>query len=259
MNVGRASFGAIYGIFFLILFGIYKISCNCLGATYTRPKYDNQFLSCLKQEINPHTTIIVFDLHEVIFQKLIKSMVFNTIHLLPNGLYWYMFNPFFMKRLVELYIQTGIIECAVKELIKEYPDFEEFKEHFFVISNLIEPIWPMVDVAKKLKKQGYKLFILSNIGGDTFNKLGDKFPDILNIFDGAYYPSEQNCYSHKPQTKFYEEFKNYLNSLCINNKQIIFIDDLKQNLEAAIKMDIAGIHCTSVEQVDKMLGYLGAY
>ena len=103
----------------------------------------------------------------------------------------------------------------------------------------------MVDLIKQLKARGYKLYVLSNIGKETFAQLCVAYPEIGSCFDGAFTASAEHNYIHKPHLDFYERFKNYLKDIGQGHKQILFIDDLKKNLAAAASCNIAGVHYRS--------------
>ena len=82
--------------------------------------------------------------------------------------------------------------------------------------------------AIKMKKKGYKIYLLTNfpIGFHEFKKR----LSIMNLLDG--YVCSSDIHVIKPDPKIFE----YLfNKYKLNPKECLFIDDLKKNTDAALK------------------------
>jgi FMN phosphatase YigB (HAD superfamily) len=208
-----------------------------------------QYIACLDRKVNPQSTVLAFDLHEVVFNRLKMEIMMHVLTLMPRGMWWYACNYYFLKDIYRLRSEVVIEEAIFKKLIEQYPDLERFKQDFFDIANTVTPIEPMVEFIRYLKQQGYHLYVLSNIGEDTYKQLSEKYPDIVECFDGAYVPCDGNNYNHKPKKQFYQEFKDYLAREGHQDKQVLFIDDLEKNLRGALDCAIAGIHCTQTQYV----------
>jgi HAD superfamily hydrolase (TIGR01509 family) len=71
----------------------------------------------------------------------------------------------------------------------------------------------------------------------------------MSLFLGKYTPTVENKYHHKPQQEFYAEFKKYLIYQGQEGKQVIFIDDHDDNLEAATQAGFVSIKFKSAEQL----------
>lgn len=55
-----------------------------------------------------------------------------------------------------------------------------------------------------LKLMGYKIYLLSNIGGDYFEDLVTKMPpDLFKSFDGFYTTNPEDEYAMKPNPRIY--------------------------------------------------------
>lgn len=214
------------------------------------------YLSCLSQPINPQTTIFAFDLHDVVFRRNLAEVIWRTVGVTCRGMIFYALNPFFWYKARQHGAGREITENVYKKLTNEYPGLIRFQEDFYAVANAHRPIPEMIEIIDTLKESGYTLYILSNIGGETFEAFKAKYPKILGKFDGAYTPSVANNYNHKPNSSFFNEFKYYLALRGEINKQIIFIDDMKKNLDGALACSIAGVHCTSTRRVKNILEQL---
>ena len=93
------------------------------------------------------------------------------------------------------------------------------------------------------------MYVLSNIGRETYEQLSAYYPDISGCFDGAFTACAEMNYEHKPHPGFYEQFKKYITDQGQAHKQILFVDDLKQNLIAAALCNIAGVLFTSPKKL----------
>ncbi len=209
----------------------------------------NKYLK-LDKEISPNTTVFAFDLHEVIFSRSYSTIAYEVLRALKNGMVWYLFNPFFLFKAISVSRENRMFEDIYYTLCKDYPSLLKFEEDFFNISNTCcKPINKMVDTIKYLKSLGYNIFLLSNIGFNSYSNFKAKFPDIMSLFDGIYVPGPDNHYHCKPYKPYYLGFINYLKQLGLDNRQIIFIDDLTKNLDTALQVGISGIHCKDTDHV----------
>ncbi len=175
----------------------------------------------------------------------------QNLSLLSKGTWRYTFNPRLWYRFYKIRKNSAVAEDIFQKISMQYPGIAQFRNEFIRMTNHQRPIRSMIDLIKLLKKQGYTLFILSNIGKETFEQLAGIYPELLDYFDGAYTACADNNYLHKPHKGFYEEFKQYIVKQGHSDKQILFIDDLKKNLTAAAQCDIAGVHFTSPRRLLK--------
>jgi FMN phosphatase YigB (HAD superfamily) len=113
--------------------------------------------------------------------------------------------------------------------------------------NAFKPLDHMVNLLKRLKAKGYELHIVSNIGPRRFHSLQKRYPDIIAIFDKA--NINNGDVQHLIKKPSVEYFKRYLENCNLENKHIIFIDDKKQNVEAAARFGMQAIHFTSPEKL----------
>lgn len=244
----------------LILFYMgYTMLTQAKIGEQTKQENNIYYLGSITKPISPETTIFAFDLHDVLFVKKLGERVGCCLRTLPKGMVFYVLNPFFWYEVRKISNQTAIWEDFFYQLVEKYPGLSNFEQDFHDVANAYEPIAEMVDVISELKNKGYTLYILSNIGGKTFELFKKKFPDLFKYFCGAYTPCKENNYNCKPNITFYQEFKQFI-AHKDRDKQCIFIDDLEENLQAALasnkfdqKVIMGGIHCSSVDRVKKVL------
>lgn len=216
-------------------------------------KRHRKYLQCLSEQITPANTVIAFDLHEVLFDRSKLRIAAKSLKLVYKGMWRYLFNYRFLKTVARLRRELVVEEAIVNELIKIYPELAEFKPNFFEIANDVTLVEPMFDIIKQLKEKGYRLYVLSNIGRETYEQLYTRYKHVFDYFDGVYSPGPDNKYCHKPNANFYDQFKDFVKSKGDGDKQILFIDDIDKNLVGAFGCNIAGIHCTSTRHVHNVL------
>ena len=94
--------------------------------------------------------------------------------------------------------------------------------------NEMPPFPVMFDIVKRLKENGYKIYLLSNAGKD-FAVYSKNIP-ALTLFDGKFVSSDYLLL--KPEDAIYRKFFEVFG---LNPNECIFIDDVKANTEGAIK------------------------
>jgi HAD superfamily hydrolase (TIGR01509 family) len=214
-----------------------------------RRKKNAHYLQSLKDDVSPATTVIAFDLHNVVFKKQTRKIIVSCLKLFPQGTWRYTLNPRLWYRAYRIKATSDVAEDIFQKVADLYPGLSRFRDDFIQLTNAQRPIRSVVALIKELKRKGYKLYILSNIGRDTFIELAELHPDISSCFDGAFTSCAENNYSQKPHADFYEQFKAYLKQQGHEDKQILFIDDLKKNIAAAAQCNIAGVHYISSKRL----------
>lgn len=224
-----------------------------------RRRKKNAYLVDLIDVVTPQTTIIAFDLHNVVFKKQTRKIVMQGIRLLRQGTWRYTFSLRLWYRLYKLRSQSNVAEEIFQKIVHEYPGLARFRGDFIRLTNAQRPIPSVMAMIKELKIKGYSLYILSNIGGDTFDELSEIYPELGEYFNGAFIATAENNYLQKPHPEFYESFKRKIINDGHHGKQILFIDDLKKNLSAASRCNIAGIHFTSPKKLHRTFTRLGIF
>ena len=169
--------------------------------------------------------------------------------------------------------QLGVNESKFIEIYDKYePDFQKGKiseSNFWkkIYENLEIPepkskiLWStvlektykgndqVINIAKSLKKQGYKIGYLSNTeipALDFFNKQNYDFLDVsvFSCLEGYI----------KPEKEIYEII---LNRLGVQPEEVIFIDDKETNIEGGKKLGINTILFTNADSLIKELQNFG--
>ena len=181
---------------------------------------------------------------------MIKNIIFDIGNVLLD------FNP------IE-YVKTKISEEKVEEIYKsifqsdEWPMLdrgiiseEEAKRNIInrniengelinlVFENwydILMPIESSVNVLTQLKQSGYKVYYLSNFHLAAFEHV-TKNHDFFGSFDGGVVSYKEQLL--KPEKEIYEKIINKYN---LEPSQTVFVDDMKENVSAAIKSGLKGI------------------
>lgn len=109
----------------------------------------------------------------------------------------------------------------------------------------------VIDLIYKLKENGYKVYILSNISKQITDRMN--ISNVLNDIDG--YILSYEVHELKPHKSIYETLINKYN---INPEESLFIDDRNDNLEAANKIGIKG-HNVNKNDYNSILDLLREY
>lgn len=136
-----------------------------------------------------------------------------------------------------------------KNLTKRILDISLNPEH---LADITAPIPGMVQLAKQLKCNGYKLFLLSNLAQEHYEILQKHHPEIAQLFDGVIISAHVNML--KPHKKIYEHILTQYN---LKPQECIFIDNQQENVDAAQACGIDSITHKTVSQTKVYLNKLG--
>lgn len=139
----------------------------------------------------------------------------------------------------------------IKKLTKEHPELEgEIKlvlqDDWVKVHRLRED---MANYLISLKKQGYNIYILSNISIDSYEFVS-KY-DFFNYIDGGVYSYEVKV--SKPNELIY---KTLLQRYNLIPEETIFIDDSLKNIEMAQKIGINAIQHIDIDQTKRFINEL---
>ena len=132
------------------------------------------------------------------------------------------------------------IKEAESELIPKFPHYEKqikmyYKYHRKMLKGTFDE---SIKVLKKLKKQNYKCFVLSNWSAETFVGMKDDYP-FLNKFDDLLISGEHNM--KKPDIEIFELA---ISRFKLTPEKTVFIDDNLNNILAAKSLNFQTIHLT---------------
>lgn len=100
------------------------------------------------------------------------------------------------------------------------------------------PIEEGLDILRKVKQAGYRVYILSNFPQEWFDPIEQQY-DFFKLFDGGIISYRVG--QVKPEPAIYHTL---LNQYELLPHECLFIDDLPQNIEAGILCGIDGIVCS---------------
>ena len=174
---------------------------------------------------------------------MIRNVIFDIGNVLVSFHPVEYFYPVFGSKEWALYDQ-GILtkEEVEKNLLDTYPKDKD--AILYILTHwkeFMKPIMPMKKLIEELKEKGYKIFLLSNISEDSYLYLKKEYPYFFDVNGGMYsYRIKRN----KPDKKIYEEL---LSAYGINASESLFLDDRKENVDAAKAL---GFHGMIIEDVD---------
>lgn len=139
----------------------------------------------------------------------------------------------------------------IKKIVKENSDLEnEIKlvlQKDWVKTNTLKT--DTAEFLKKLKEEGFKIYILSNLSEDTYNFVSQY--EFFNFVDGGIYSYELHIC--KPDKEIY---KRLLEKYNLEAKETIFIDDSLTNIESANELGINAIQFTTLDEVKQKVNLL---
>jgi FMN phosphatase YigB (HAD superfamily) len=223
------------------------ISLGCLHYQV----HKNYTPQALPYNLSPATTVIAFDLHEVILKPDIKKMITTFFKEIPLSNFLFLLtHPLTFYHLWAN--DTRIFEKRVIDLGISYPETKPFLALVRKITNCQIVMHEMIPIINELKQRGYKIYLLSNIEQDTFQELEQKLPILTTLFDGTFTPCSGNAWNAKPSQQFYQQFFSYLEQQGEHQKKVIFIDNSKVNIKGAEKAGMYGILFTSPAALTKL-------
>ena len=126
--------------------------------------------------------------------------------------------------------RTNIPKVKLRELLDEIPKALTLKHD-------------TLELIEELKRDKHKLYVLSNMFSGAADDLENRY-SFWNLFDGIIFSARVKL--KKPSPEIYQYA---LNKFGLEPEETIFMDDKKDNVDAAIKEGIKGIHFKSVDQV----------
>jgi len=100
--------------------------------------------------------------------------------------------------------------------------------------------------ARRCRRAGKRLYLLSNYPREGYARLREKFADRFEIFDGGCISCM--CHLVKPEPAIYDEL---IRSCALVPERTLFIDDRLANVEGAMKSGIHGFHMQENGMMDR--------
>lgn len=140
----------------------------------------------------------------------------------------------------------------VNEHIESLSNYKEFENLKYILSkeNLYKS-YPLItmnfEYIKTLQKQGYKLYLLTNITEDSYNYINDLI-NINSVFDGGIYSYQEHII--KPDKRIYNLLIDKYN---LKKAETIFFDDKEKNVISAINQGISSYVFKSIEDIKNII------
>ena len=140
-----------------------------------------------------------------------------------------------------------LIKDAEIELVKNFPNYEkEIKLYYKNHRKMFRQIFQQsVDILNDLKEKNFECFVLSNWSWETFEGMEKEYP-FLRKFDGFIISGKEKLV--KPNQEIYKLAISRFNLI---PNETVFIDDRKENIEAAKMLNFLTIHLTSPEIINQ--------
>lgn len=122
------------------------------------------------------------------------------------------------------------------------------------IFNLREELLSAIDInialLKQLKTARFGLYYISNFAEDMFSLLSKKY-EFFTLFDGGIYSASVKILKPDP-----EIFRRLIKDCNLKASESLFIDDLKQNTDAAAREGFLTLHLTQADKLEEELRVL---
>ena len=190
---------------------------------------------------------IVFDLGNVLI-SFKPSVFFDNINY-PENIISTILSDIFASREWHM-LDNGDISTteaidtiALKSSLKR----EEIAHIFNLRTEMMYPLDQNVRLLPELKKQGFRLYFLSNFPIDIFEEIKTGY-FFFRYFDGGVISSEVKF--SKPDRRIYEIL---LNNYSLIPEESLFVDDIEINVRAAEKLGMKGLVTFGSEEISKEL------
>ena len=211
-------------------------------------------------KVQPNTTIFVFDLHDVIvksnYRAIAHQLLKKTYRLdIVSRLLLLSVRPRFIYKIYQLLKSSRVPEQCIIELSYLYPSLRPLVDIIILLENQQYPIKPTLEIIQELKKNGYTLYLFSNIGEKTFDHFKNNYSSIVKLFDGFVVAEQQDNWIQKPHPK---AFKKLIATFDLNPQDCIFIDNSKKNILTARNQGFNTILYQSPEKLELDLQKINA-
>lgn len=201
------------------------------------------------QKTLSHSGVFLFDIHQVLFHRkgilpLIKGLfkIKKKPRTFKEGIIT-LLSPKTWKRLLQRYNEGNRITEAYLDAAKQCPQLHS--ELLNYSNNIYTPDTHMQQLLIDLKDQGHHLYLLSNIGNATLERLKSNNPDYFALLSDSHntinrISAENDSFIWKPQNAAYQQSLDIVGKL-ENPHHTIFIDDTPRNVRAAHELGMNAI------------------
>ncbi len=145
-----------------------------------------------------------------------------------------------------------LIKDAEQELITIFPQYTKaIRMYYANHRNMIKTTFQgSIELLLDLKSKNFLCYVLSNWSAETFVGMKDDYP-FLNKFDGLLISGEVKLI--KPEIAIYELAISRFNLI---PEETVFVDDKKENIEVAKKLNFITVHLTDPIKIkDELVKY----
>ncbi len=149
---------------------------------------------------------------------------------------------------------TVTMETVAEQFAQRYPHLtDEMNLLLNRWTEQVQPISQSIELLKRLKERGYKVYALTNFAGKPFEQVKRRY-DFFELFDGCVVSAEE--YLLKPDLEIYRRL---LERYGLTAEKVLFIDDSVANVEAAMYLGMqAHVFKNDTRPIEEMLGLDGA-
>lgn len=142
---------------------------------------------------------------------------------------------------------------AVDSLSREHPDFAPYINAYYDrwTEMLNGSIDGTVEILRRLRDQETPLYALTNFSAEMF-PVAEQIYDYLGWFKGIVVSGRERLI--KPDPRIYELL---LSRYELTASDVIYIDDVEKNAQAASQLGMIGLHFTAPENLRRDLTQLG--
>ncbi len=134
-------------------------------------------------------------------------------------------------------------DVSIDSLARDLPHLKKYYDGLYECLEIRDkPNQETIALIKKLRANRVKIVLASNMHEDSLAHHKKSRKEIFDLFDILFVSGKSN--GKKPDKKFYKRLHKKVNKEfcnndeeCIKNKQTIFVDDKKENVEGAQKFD----------------------
>lgn len=127
-----------------------------------------------------------------------------------------------------------VIAAEIEEIMKDWAEILTLKKE-------------SINILEKLAEKNYNLYVLSNFHKKAYNYVSNKY-NFFNLFDDQLISAKIGMIKPEP-----EIFELLLEKFNLKAEATLFIDDSKENIEAALEQGIRVIHFKNAEALKEEL------
>lgn len=186
---------------------------------------------------------IVFDLGNVLVKFDSNELISHFFKVKQKEVKSFYFDSLWNEYDQGLYSVDEMIEKGVKQFPELESDIKNLMHHW---TQFVIPLKKNIEFIKTLKKEGYRVYILSNIPEDD-----TKYLNGLGVFedcDGGVFSYEVK--KIKPDLDI---FRIFLKKYELNANECLFLDDRKENVDAAKSLGFNAIEVSDSSKVIELV------